>query len=362
MSEGIATEVLNDSLDGIELSKPDKSTSNNEYVALKQLIKRKGLLEKQPKYYTYKVLLTVGLLALGVVIFLTVNIFWLQLLDAVFLAIVFGQIGFLGHDAGHRQIFQSTWKNDMVALIQGDLFIGMSYSWWVNKHNAHHSHPNELDMDPDIAIPIICFSEEDAMAKRNFSRFVAKHQAFFFFPLLLLVGMDLQRTSIKYLIKNKVNYPLAEAAMIVLHYILYLGMVFSRLNLWQGILFILVHQTLFGLYLGSTFAPNHKGMPILENHSKLNFLRRQVITARNVSSHPFNDFWYGGLNYQIEHHLFPSMPRNNLKAAQRIIKAFCQEHEIAYYETSVGQSYREILTFLHEIGAPLRSRPVPMRG
>lgn len=367
MSEGIAVEALNDTLDGLEVIGPASrsripSTSGNEYAALKHIVKRKGLLDKQPKYYTYKILLTVGLLVLGIVFFLVVNNFWWQLLDAVFLAFVFGQIGFLGHDAGHRQIFNATWKNDILAMIQGDLFVGMSSSWWLDKHNQHHSHPNQEDMDPDIAIPVISFSQEEALSRRNVSRFVAKYQAFFFFPLLMLVGMDLQRTSINYLLRNKFKYRLAEVSMLVLHYALYFGLIFSHLNLWQGIVFILVHQTLFGLYLGSTFAPNHKGMPILEKSSKMDFLHRQVVTARNVNSHPFNDFWYGGLNYQIEHHLFPSMPRNNLKAAQGIIKVFCQEHEIAYYETSVAQSYKEILSFLHGIGAPLRNKSFSVTG
>ncbi|MDP8950858.1 MAG: fatty acid desaturase, partial [Actinomycetota bacterium] len=84
------------------------------------------------------------------------------------------------------------------------------------------------------------------------------------------------------------------------------------------------------------------------------FLRRQVLTSRNVTAHPLTDFWYGGLNYQIEHHLFPSMPRNKLREAQSIVKAFCREHAIAYHETSVLRSYREILQHLHEVGAPLR--------
>jgi fatty acid desaturase len=90
--------------------------------------------------------------------------------------------------------------------------------------------------------------------------------------------------------------------------------------------------------------------------------RRQVITARNVYAHPWNDFWYGGLNYQIEHHLFPSMPRNNLKKAQKVVKAFCQEHEISYYETSVARSYKEILSFLHGIGTPLRKQALHTQG
>jgi fatty acid desaturase len=365
MSEGTAVEVLSDSLTGLEIDHPTRSTAPNEYAALKNIIKKRGLLEKQPKYYTYKILLIVGMLVLGIIFFLAVNNFLLRMVDAVFLAFVFGQIGFLGHDAGHRQIFNTTWKNDIVILLQGNLFVGMSYSWWLNKHNEHHSHPNQIDMDPDIAIPAISFTQEDALKRRKFGRLIAKYQAFFLFPLLMLVGIDLQRTSINYLIRTKVKSRWVEIAMMVLHYILYLSMVFFCLNLWQGIVFILVHQMLFGLYLGSTFAPNHKGMPILEKESKMDFLRRQVVTARNVTPSPFNDFWYGGLNYQIEHHLFPSMPRRNLKEAHGIIKAFCQEHDITFYETSVAQSYKEILGYLHSVGAPLRAKrakQLPARG
>jgi fatty acid desaturase len=356
MNDMSAIEAIRTDLDRAEGSRFPRRASANEYAQLKQIIRQRSLLDKQPRYYTYKILLTVGLLAIGIVFFLVVSAFWLRLVDAVFLAFVFGQIGFLGHDAGHRQIFNATGKNDIMGLFLGDLLIGMSFSWWVGKHNQHHSHPNEMDMDPDISIPIICFSQDDALSRRHVERFVTKYQAFFFFPLLMLVGIDMQRSGITFLLKKQGKHRLPELAMMALHYLLYFGMVFACLPLWQGILFLLVNQMLFGLYLGSTFAPNHKGMPILEQSSRLDFLRRQVVTARNVHAHPFNDFWYGGLNYQIEHHLFPSMPRNNLKEAQRVIKAFCQEHEVSYYETSAPRSYQEILSFLHGIGAPLRQK------
>jgi fatty acid desaturase len=355
MIERATSKVIRDDQDrgkGIHSQQP---VAANEYAQLKQIIKQQGLLDKQPSYYISKMIFTVGLLAVGVVFFLVVNNFWLQLLDAVFLAFVYGQLGFLGHDVGHRQVFKATGKNDIVGILLGDLLIGMSFHWWVGKHNQHHSHPNEMDMDPDIAIPIICFSEDDALSRRHIERFITKYQAFFFFPLLLLVGINMQCTSTAFLIKNTFKNRLPEIVLLALHYLLYFGMVFSRLNLWQGIIFLLVHQMLFGLYLGLTFAPNHKGMPILEQASQLDFLRRQVITARNVHAHPWNDFWYGGLNYQIEHHLFPSMPRQNLKNAHQVVKAFCQEHEVSYYETSSFRSYKEILSFLHGIGVPLRT-------
>ncbi len=326
----------------------------NEYAVLKQLIKQKGLLEKQPKYYTYKIFSSLALLGVGIVFLLLVSPFWLQLLDAVFLAFACGQVAFVCHDSGHRQIFNATRKNDLLFLLQGNLLLGMSYAWWLDTHNAHHSHPNELDMDPDISIPALCYSEEEARSRRGLWRFLTKYQAFFFFPFTLLVSIEFQRSSIFYLMKHHVKYYWAEMSLLLLHYVLYFWLVFSVFHLWQGIVFILVHQAFLGLYLGATFAPNHKGMPLIEKKSPLDFLRRQVLTARNVTSHPIVDFCYAGLNYQVEHHLFPSMPRNNLKEAQCIIKAYCEQHSIVYYETTVVQSYREILDFLHSIGASLR--------
>lgn len=326
----------------------------NDYVELKKLVKKDGLLDKQPVYYTYKILTTLGLLALSVVFLFVVHNFWFQICNAVLFAVSSAQLGFLGHDGGHRQIFHSTRKNEILALFIGDLLIGMSNGWWLDKHNRHHSHPNEIDMDPDIDIGLLAFSEEDVLSKKGFARWVVRHQKYFFFPLLSLVGMDLQKASIVYLLKQNDKFRITEMILLTLHHLLYLGLLFYCLNPWQAVIFMAIHQMVFGVFLGSAFAPNHKGMPLLEKGSRIDFLRRQVLTSRNVNGGFFNDFWYGGLNYQVEHHLFPSMPRNNLKKAQKIVKAYCQEHSIAYYETSMVQSFREILQFLHQVSAPLR--------
>jgi fatty acid desaturase len=91
----------------------------------------------------------------------------------------------------------------------------------------------------------------------------------------------------------------------------------------------------------------------------VDFLHCQVLTARNIHAHPVTDFCYGGLNYQIEHHLFPAMARTQLKAAQPIVKAFCQTNAISYHETTAVQSLTEILRHLHQIGAPLRAATHP---
>jgi fatty acid desaturase len=120
---------------------------------------------------------------------------------------------------------------------------------------------------------------------------------------------------------------------------------------------VIVQQGLFGLYLGCAFAPNHKGMPTLTEADQLDFLRRQVLTSRNVAGSRLVDFVLGGLNYQIEHHLFPNMPRPNLRRAQPLIRAFCQQHDLPYTEASMFGSYAEAVRHLHAVGAPLRPAP-----
>ena len=150
-----------------------------------------------------------------------------------------------------------------------------------------------------------------------------------------------------------------ETLLLAGHFAWFFGLIFWALNGWTAVLFIVVHQALFGFYLASVFAPNHKGMLIVPKNAQLDFLRLQVLTARNVKAHPITDFWYGGLNYQIEHHLFPTMARNKLREAQKIIREFCDQHKVSYYETGILRSYAEILEYLHVISAPLRQQPAP---
>jgi fatty acid desaturase len=125
----------------------------------------------------------------------------------------------------------------------------------------------------------------------------------------------------------------------------------------QAIAFFAIHQAVFGFYMGCSFAPNHKGMPTIPAGRKIDFLRRQVLTSRNVRGGPFTDFLLGGLNYQVEHHLFPNMPRPSLRKAQVLVREYCAAHGILYTETTLVGSYATVLRYLHALGAPLRQAP-----
>ena len=154
-----------------------------------------------------------------------------------------------------------------------------------------------------------------------------------------------------------------EAALLTAHFAAYLGAVFFVLPPVKAVVFILVQQGLLGFYLGCSFAPNHKGMPILAASDKTDFLRRQVLTSRNVRGGWLTDFALGGLNYQIEHHLFPSMPRPNLRRAQALVAAFCADRDVSYTQTSLLASYAQALGHLASVGSglagPAASKAVP---
>ena len=336
---------------------------NQSYAALKRLIMAKGLLDKQPGFLTYKILLTAAMFTVSIVVLILIDNFWVQLLNAVYFAFVFGQIGFIAHDTGHRQGFHTTGQNDFFGLLHGNLLIGMSYGWWMDKHNQHHAHPNQEDMDPDIAIPVIAFTEKAALEKRGVPRFIVKYQKFFFIPLLLFEAYSLHVGSVMFLNQKKTwKYRWIEILLFALHFVWYFALIFLALGTWKGLVFILIHQALFGLYMASVFAPNHKGMLIIRKGEVMDFLSLQVLTARNVKAHLVTDFWYGGLNYQVEHHLFPSMARNQLRKAQTIIRKFCEDQEISYYETSIFHSYVEILDYLHLVSAPLRQKKLAVEA
>jgi fatty acid desaturase len=329
----------------------------SQYAELSRQVKEAGLLERRPGCYAWKIAVTVGLLAAGWTVFVVAGDSWWQLAVAAFLAVIFTQIAFLGHDAGHRQVFGTRRASYAAGVLLGNLGIGLSYGWWVDKHNRHHAHPNTEDADPDtedadpdIAVGALAFSQAQARASRGLARLVFRYQAYLFFPLLLLEAVNLHVASVRALTRRAARRRSWERALITAHAVGYLTAVFLVLSPVRAVVFMIVQQGLFGLYLGCSFAPNHKGMPILNADDQCDFLRRQAITSRNVRGGWLTDVALGGLNYQIEHHLFPSMPRPSLRRSQPLIEAFCRQRGVPYCQSSLAGSYAQALRHLNTVG------------
>jgi fatty acid desaturase len=326
-----------------------RDRAGSSFTALTRSIHEMGLMRRRYGYYWAKLIGAVFILAAWVVGFIWIGDSWWQLANAGVLAVVMTQIAFLGHDAAHRQIFKSGRWNDWVSLIIANLLVGMSYGWWQSKH---HANPNKEGADPDIALTAIAFTPERATRHRSrLMRWLVAHQGWYFFPILLLEGISLHKDGISRIIsRDKIQRRWVEISLITFRLAGFAALVFLVLPPEKAVAFLGVQLAVFGLYMGSSFAPNHIGMPLVSPKLKLDFLRRQVLMSRNISGGPLISIFMGGLNYQIEHHLFPSMARPYLRKAQPLVAAYCAAQGVPYTRTTLWQSYRIVIGYLNTVG------------
>ncbi|MBT2449991.1 acyl-CoA desaturase [Streptomyces sp. ISL-43] len=325
------------------------------FSELLKRVKAEGLLDFDPRYYTGRLALNTLLLAAGFTAFFLLGDSWWQLVVAAWMGLCGTQSAYMFHDAGHKAMFRDKRVATTVGYIHANLINGSSYGWWVNHHNRHHSNPNHLDMDPDIGRRTAIFDLKQYATRRGVKRFIVRYQSVLFFVLLVLESLKMSKTAIKVISQGQTKRPVLEASLILLRAAIYLTLAFTVLSPLLAVVFIVVQQFVQGLYFGMIFAPNHKGMEIRDGEEEtLDWLERQVLTSRNIRPSRLIDFMYGGLNYQVEHHLFPSMAQKNLPRARELTREYCAERGVPYHEVGFWASYREVAGFLHEVSAPVR--------
>ncbi|KOG34525.1 acyl-CoA desaturase [Streptomyces resistomycificus] len=336
---------------------PGSSSGGSEFTPLLRIVKSQNLL--RGRYAWYARAIAINALALGGVltgVVLTGDSWWVLLL-APLLAVFSARTAFIGHDAGHAQITGNKAAARILGLVHGNLLLGMSYSWWNRKHNRHHANPNHVDKDPDVAADVLVFTGRQAVDRTGFRRWLTRNQAWLFFPLTLLEGVALKVQAFRDLRRQSPAERSVEAVLLVSHVVGYATLLLTAMSPGKALAFAALHQALFGLHLGMSFAPNHKGMEMPDPSGRpWGHLRRQVLTSRNIRGGAVTDWLLGGLNYQIEHHLFPSMPRPHLRLAQPLVRAHCEELGIPYAEATLVDSYRQALRHMHEVGEPLRAK------
>lgn len=325
------------------------------FTELSKTVRTEGLLSRTPLFY----LLCgagafLGLLACGLA-FTFLQDSWFQLIVAGALGVLFTQVAFLSHEAAHRQVLSGGRANDRLARVLAGAVVGMSYAWWDSKHSRHHANPNKVTKDPDIAIDTISFVPEDAARARGAHRILTRYQGWAFFPLLTLEGVNLHWQSLRHLLtRRQVKGRWTELSLVLTRFVLLLIPVFTVLPLGKALAFLSVQLAVFGLYMGASFAPNHKGMPVISPAARLDFFSKQVRTSRNICGGWWATALMGGLNYQIEHHLFPSMPRPHLRKARRLVREVCAQNNVPYTETSLVNSYLIVIRYLNRVGLAAR--------
>jgi fatty acid desaturase len=338
----------------VQSAQPTRPSSG--YGDLAREIRRLGLLDRRRRYYAGVFVVLVLVAGAVVATMLLRPDSWALLGLAPVLAVVSTQLGFLGHDMGHLQVTRRPATSRALGVVCGNLLGGLSYSWWVAKHNAHHAHPNDLETDPDVHAGALVFDAGQADGRHGFAALVTRHQAALFVPMLLLEALNLHVSSVRQMFKPDVRGRGVESVLLVAHLVGYVALLATTLTWLQALAFVAVHKGLQGIYLGMSFAPGHKGMPVLDGAQAADPLLRQVLTSRNIRGGRFLDTALGVLNYQIEHHLFPSMPRPNLRRAQPVVRDFCVSRGVVYTEASPFESYAAGLRHLHRVGAGLRAR------
>ena len=325
------------------------------YAALTAAVQEAGLMRRRTGHYWVRIAATTVAFDAVVAGVVLLRHSWLVLLTAAPLAVVLTQFAFLGHDGAHRQIFATHRGNEWAARIFAALLTGLSYGWWMGKHTRHHQAPNKLGTDTDIESDVVSFHPEAAAGRRGPLRWATAKQGWWFWPLLTLAGLNLHADSVRTMIKGRAGKRRwIDTSLIAVHWAVYGAALVLLLGPGRGAAFFGVHMAAFGLAMGGAFAPNHVGMPIVAREAKVDYIRRQVLTSRNISGGWFVDLVMGGLNHQVEHHLFPSMPRPNLRAARPFVQRFCAEHGIAYTETSLARSFADIVAYLNEVGLAAR--------
>ena len=220
----------------------DPSTASFHALALQ--VRAMGLLDRRPGYYRAKITLTIFAFFAGWALFVMAGNSWRTLAVAPLVGMTFTQLG----------------------LIVGNALIGLSFGWWVPKHNAHHAHPNEMGRDPDIGEgTALAPSDAPGNGRGPLASRLARRQAPLFFPLMLLRSSGMHVLGIKRLVRRRDHAAAVEASLIMLHAALYLTVVLWVLSPLKALAFVAVQQAVFSLYLGISFAPNHKGMPIIES-------------------------------------------------------------------------------------------------
>ena len=344
------------------------------YRDLRLQLVQMGLFNASYGYYAWKVSSNLLLLALSIYCAVSTTSTLVNFVGACILGLFWQQSGWLAHDFLHHQVFKTRWMGDLMGVFIGNVLQGFSVQWWKCKHNTHHAVPNlhassqtAADGDPDIdTMPILAWSLRMAeqATESKFGRFMIKWQAVFYFPALLFARLAWAHQSWVYVfggagqhsVKGAENdrkimaFPRLESAALVLHYA-WLGAVMYHMTPLNAFMYFMVAQTSCGLFLATVFGLGHNGMAVYPADQRPDFWKLQVSTTRNVTGNFLSDWFCGGLQYQVDHHLFPQLPRHNLPKVHALVESFCKEQGVTYHEANMWDGTVEVLQHLSSVSA-----------
>jgi fatty acid desaturase/predicted heme/steroid binding protein len=357
------------------------------YRDLRSKLVLMGMFKSNLWFYTYKCLSNMAMWALAFAAMVLSDNVMVHVGSALLMGLFFQQCGWLAHDFLHHQVFRNRKYGDMLGLFWGNLMQGFSVQWWKNKHNGHHAVPNlhnstavSQDGDPDIdTMPVLAWSLKQAQSFRElqadgkdsaFVKFMIKYQMWTYFPILLLarlswlnesfkvaygLGAATENAALEMKVKG-LQYPITEKVGIALHYAWVAAFCsgLGRFSIPYSIAMFFLMTCSCGLFLAVVFGLGHNGMATYDAEARPDFWKLQVTTTRNITGghgipQAFVDWFCGGLQYQVDHHLFPGLPRHNLKKTHALVESFCKEWGVKYHEADMVDGTFEVLACLDRV-------------
>lgn len=338
-----------------------------DVLEMRKQVQSLRLFDSSKMFYLYKIASNISICALSVAIALNFPSWLGLIIAACTMALFWQQCGWLAHDFLHHQVFVDRRINNFFGLIVGNLFQGFSVNWWKSKHNHHHAVPNVTDApgggDPDIdTVPILFWSEkliegEDLDALPTW---MLRNQSALYFPILCMARISWLFQSMLHNV-SKPNPKItgwvmyySEIGFLAVHHMLFLALVAKIAiiaSIPKALLFMMIAHAVGGVLLGVVFAVGHNAMDVLTGKEmrEVDFVRLQVRTTRNVDPHWFSDWFTGGLCYQVEHHIFPTVPRHHLPAVAKILREFCHKHAIPYCSQTLIEGNKAVCAILRSV-------------
>ncbi|KAK7321592.1 hypothetical protein VNO77_32392 [Canavalia gladiata] len=369
-----ASNHLNNFFTGFYLRDHTVSAVSRDYRNLHSHLSSLGLFESKGHVTFLTLLVIFSLFCIGVCGVLFSDRAWVHLLSGALIGIAWIQSGWIGHDSGHYQVMLNRRFNRLAQILSGNCLAGISIAWWKWNHNAHHISCNSLDFDPDLQhLPFFvvssrffnsitsCFYERK-LKFDAFARFLVSYQHWTFYPVMCFARINLFAQSFFLLFsKRKVPYRMEELLGLLVFWVWY-PLLVSRLPNWgERILFVVASFSITGIQ-HVQFCLNHFSSSVyLGPPNGSDWFEKQTHGTLDVKCSAWMDWFHGGLQFQVEHHLFPRLPRCHLRKIAPLVKDLCKKHNLPYNCVSFWKANVLTIQTLRKAALQARdlSNPVP---
>lgn len=370
---GTAWQYLSKFFTGYHLKDFQVSEVSKDYRRLASEFSKLGLFEKKGHGVLYSLSGVAVMFAICIYGVLCSDSVWIHLGCGGLLGFLWIQSTYVGHDSGHYQVMSSRGFNKFAQILTGNCLTGISIAWWKWTHNAHHIAVNSLDHDPDLQhMPVFAVSSKlfnsmtsyfygRKMTFDSVARFLVSYQHWTFYPIMPVARVNLYlQTFLLLFSKRKVPNRLENIIGILVFWTWYPLMVSCLPNWGERVMFVLAGFTVCSVQ-HIQFCLNHFGANVYEGLPQANdWFEKQTKGTIDISCSSWMDWFYGGLQFQLEHHLFPRLPRCQLRNISPLVKDLCKKHNLPYRSLSFWDANVTTIKTLRAAALQARDLANPM--